>query len=97
LGQLRDGLCMCAIQRVNVQDKIFTLSAFELGMVVGARRTGLSVSRTATMLCFSHSTVSRVFQEWSTSQCFTTVGSIGVNMGQHGNLLTPSRVHTPTN
>uniref|UniRef100_A0A8K9UBV3 Transposase Tc1-like domain-containing protein n=1 Tax=Oncorhynchus mykiss TaxID=8022 RepID=A0A8K9UBV3_ONCMY len=32
------------------------LSAVEQGMVVGARRTGLSVSRTATLLCFSCST-----------------------------------------
>ena len=36
------------------------LSAFEQGMVVGARCTGLSVSRTATLLGFSCSTVSRV-------------------------------------
>jgi predicted transcriptional regulator len=36
------------------------LSAFERVMVVGARRIGLSVSRTATLLGFSLSTVSRV-------------------------------------
>ena len=36
---------MCAIQRVNGQDK--SLSAFEQGMVVSSRRTGLSMSRTA--------------------------------------------------
>ena len=60
---------MCAIQ-----------SAFERGMVVG-----LSVSKTATLLGFSCSTVSCVYQECSTTQrtsrqLETTVGSIGVNM-----------------
>jgi hypothetical protein len=73
------------------------LSAFEWGMVVGARGTGLSVSRTATLLDFWCSTFSRLYQDWSStqrtsSQLDTTVGSIGVNMGQHpcGMLSTPS-------
>ena len=44
------------------------LSAFEWGMVVGARSTGLSMSRTANLLGFSHSRVSRVYQEWFTTQ-----------------------------
>jgi hypothetical protein len=39
------------------------LSAFEQGIVVGGGHTGLSVSRTATLLGFSHSTASRVHQE----------------------------------
>uniref|UniRef100_A0A8K9V5D7 Tc3 transposase DNA binding domain-containing protein n=1 Tax=Oncorhynchus mykiss TaxID=8022 RepID=A0A8K9V5D7_ONCMY len=43
------------------------LSAFEWGYV-GARRTGLGASRTATLLGFSHSTVSRVYQRRSTTQ-----------------------------
>ena len=64
------------------------LSTFEKGMVVGAKRTGLSVSRTEILLFFLPSTVSLVYQEWSTtkrtsSQLDITVGSIGVNMGQH--------------
>jgi hypothetical protein len=64
------------------------LSAFERGMVVGARRTGLGVSRTGKPLGFSCSTVSCVYQDWSTTQrtsslLDTTVGSIGVNMGQN--------------
>jgi hypothetical protein len=37
------------------------LSAFEQGMVVGARRTGLC--QTPTLLSFTRSTVSRVYQE----------------------------------
>ena len=36
-------------------------SAFEQGMVVGAKRTLLSVSRTATLLGFPRSTVSSAF------------------------------------
>jgi hypothetical protein len=65
-------------------------------MVVGTRHTGLGVSRTATLLGFSRSTVSCVYQEWPTTQrtsnqLNTTVGNIGVNMGQHsyGTLSTP--------
>ena len=43
--------------------------AFEQDMVVaGDSRTGLSVSRTAMLLGFSRSTVSCVYQEWSTTQ-----------------------------
>ena len=48
-------------------DKTKDLSAFERGMVVGARHIGLSVSRTAMLLGF-HTTFSCVYQEWSTTQ-----------------------------
>ena len=41
------------------------LSDFERGMVVGARRTGLSISKTADLLGFSHTTISRVYRELS--------------------------------
>ena len=64
------------------------LGAFEWGMVVGARRTGLCREL---QRCW----VFRA-QEWSTTQrtsnqLDTTVGSNGVNMGQHlcGMLSTP--------
>ncbi len=41
------------------------LSDFERGMVVGARRAGLSISKTAGLLRFSRTTISRVYREWS--------------------------------
>jgi hypothetical protein len=71
-------------------------SGFERGMVIGARHTGFW--KTATLVGFSHSTVSRVYQVWSTTQP-TIVGSIGVNMGQHpcGMILIPCWVHSLTN
>ena len=95
--------CVCVPFR-EWMGKTKDLSAFEQSMSVGARRTGLSVSRTATLLGSSKSTVSHVYQEWSTtkrtsSQLDTTVGNIGVNMRQHpcGMLSTPCEVHVPVN
>ncbi len=39
------------------------LSEFERGMVVGARQAG--ISKTADLLVFSYTTISRVYREWS--------------------------------
>ncbi len=41
------------------------LSDFERGMVVGARQAGQSISKTADLLGFSRTTISRVYRELS--------------------------------
>uniref|UniRef100_A0AAY5KR02 Tc3 transposase DNA binding domain-containing protein n=1 Tax=Esox lucius TaxID=8010 RepID=A0AAY5KR02_ESOLU len=40
------------------------LSNFERGMVVGARRAGLSISQSAQLLEFSRTSISKVYKEW---------------------------------
>ncbi len=43
------------------------LSDFERGMVVGARRAGPSISKTADLLRFSRTIISRVYREYPVS------------------------------
>ena len=74
--------CVCVPFR-GWMGKTKYLSAFERGMVVGARRTGLSVSRTAPLLSFSTLNsflcVSRMVTDQRTSsQLDRTLESIGV-------------------
>ncbi len=51
------------------------LSDFERGMVVGARRAGLSISRSADLLGFSHVTISRVYREGPKKRKYSLSGS----------------------
>ncbi len=51
------------------------LSDFERGMFVGARRAGLSISKTANLLVFSSTTIARVYREWSKKRKYPVNGS----------------------
>ncbi len=58
------------------------LSDFERGMVVGARRAGLSISQTADLLGFSHTTISRVYRECNLQQLCDAIVSIWTKISE---------------
>ncbi len=55
------------------------LSDVERGIVVGARRAGLSISQTADLLGFSHTTISRVEREWSEKEKLSSESCVDEN------------------
>ncbi len=67
-------------------------------MVVGARRAGLSISETADLLVFSHTTISRVYREWSEKEKISSEKCLVDVRGQRrmGRLVRDDRKATVT-
>jgi len=55
------------------------LSNFERGMVVGARRVGLSISQSAQLLGFSCTNISRIYKEWCEKGKTSSGSPVGEN------------------
>ncbi len=56
------------------------LSDFECGMVVGARRTGLGISKTASLLGFLCTTISWVYREWTEKEKISSERQLWMKM-----------------
>ncbi len=64
------------LAEVQTEHQKGDLSDFERGMVVSARRAGLSISKTADLLGFSR-TISRVYREWSEKEKISSERQLG--------------------
>ncbi len=66
------------------------------GMVVGARWTGLSISKTADLLGFPRTTISRVYKEWSEKEKISSERQLIRGQMRMGRLVIDDRKETVT-